>query len=106
MQILAVVLFRALDGEKILNSRSAGRESERDFGRLPACLFFLLYVTILVPCFAPSSGQSPAVPNQPERSSDPMAQWEGLPVRRIAFEGVAADRLTSTRGHLAQTEGS
>jgi len=35
-----------------------------------------------------------------------MAQWEGLPVRHISFEGVAADRLTSTRGHLPQVEGA
>jgi outer membrane protein assembly complex protein YaeT len=34
-----------------------------------------------------------------------MAQWEGLPVRQIAFEGVAADRLAPLPDHLAQAEG-
>jgi outer membrane protein assembly complex protein YaeT len=32
--------------------------------------------------------------------------WEGLPVRRISFEGVSADRLAPLPGHLAQTEGA
>src|SRR5580692_8399318 len=95
-----------VDGEKNLKLRSAGRESERDFGRLPSCLLFLFYVTILIPSFAPLNGQAPAVPNPAERLVDPLAQWEGLPVRRIEFEGVAADRLTSISGHLPQLEGS
>ncbi len=30
------------------------------------------------------------------------AQWEGLPVREIAFEGVPADRLKPLSGHLPQ----
>jgi outer membrane protein insertion porin family len=32
--------------------------------------------------------------------------WEGLPVRRISFEGVPADRLASIAGHLPQTVGA
>ena len=39
-------------------------------------------------------------------SSDSFAQWEGLPVRRISFEGVEAARLTPLSGHLAQAEGT
>ncbi len=35
-----------------------------------------------------------------------MAQFEGLTVRRIALEGIAADRLTSLKGHLPQAEGA
>jgi outer membrane protein assembly complex protein YaeT len=38
--------------------------------------------------------------------ADSLAQWEGLPVRRISFEGVAASRLTPLPGHLAQVEGA
>ena len=32
-------------------------------------------------------------------------QWQGLPVRQIAFEGVPAKRLAPLAGHLAQAEG-
>jgi outer membrane protein insertion porin family len=39
-------------------------------------------------------------------SSDSLTQWEGLPVRRIAFVGVSKDRLASLSGHLAQAEGA
>ena len=41
-----------------------------------------------------------------QASSDSLAQWEGLPVRRISFEGVSADRLAPLPGHLAQAEGA
>jgi outer membrane protein assembly complex protein YaeT len=39
-------------------------------------------------------------------ASDSLTQWEGLPVRRIAFSGVSADRLSPLAGHLAQAEGA
>jgi outer membrane protein assembly complex protein YaeT len=35
-----------------------------------------------------------------------LAQWEGLPVRRISFDGVSIDRLSSLSGHLAQAVGA
>jgi len=35
-----------------------------------------------------------------------MTRWEGLPVRRITFEGLSADRLISVRDHLPQVAGS
>ena len=35
-----------------------------------------------------------------------MAQWEGLPVRRIEFEGISTDRIASLKGHLPQAEGA
>jgi outer membrane protein assembly complex protein YaeT len=41
-----------------------------------------------------------------QTTSDPLAQWEGLPVRSIRFEGVSAERLTPLPGHLAQAEGA
>ena len=40
------------------------------------------------------------------RPSDPLAQWEGLPVRRISFDGVSPERLVPLPGHLAQAEGA
>ena len=39
-------------------------------------------------------------------ASDSLARLEGLPVRRIVFFGVSADRLSPLAGHLAQAEGS
>ena len=36
---------------------------------------------------------------------DSLAQWSGLPVRSIAFEGVAVSRLAPLPSHLAQAEG-
>ena len=35
-----------------------------------------------------------------------MARWEGRTVRRITFEGVASDRLSSIKDHLPQAEGA
>lgn len=89
-----------------MSSRSAGRESERDFGRLPACLLILFYVTSLVPCFGSQNGQTSTEQTSTDWTANPIAKWEGLTVWHIAFEGVAADRLTSTREHLPQAEGS
>ncbi len=39
-------------------------------------------------------------------SDDEWAQWEGLPVSRIEFEGVNPSRLAPLAGHLAQAEGA
>jgi outer membrane protein assembly complex protein YaeT len=41
-----------------------------------------------------------------ETPADPLAQWEGLPVRRISIEGVAAERLVPLAGHLAEAVGA
>jgi len=45
-------------------------------------------------------------PPLPEPQSGSLAEWEGLPVRRISFEGVAEARLAPLPGHLAQAEGA
>jgi len=47
-------------------------------------------------------GGAPATPI----SVDSFAQWEGLPVHRISFAGVSADRLAPLPGHLDQAEGA
>src|SRR5208282_4799401 len=47
----------------------------------------------------------PAASSDAVSDTDSMAQWEGLPVRRISFEGVAPDRMAPLPGHLAQAEG-
>ncbi len=63
------------------------------------------------------SASSPAAPLSPaslpgelpaalDADADHLAQWEGLQVRMISFEGVAADRLGPLRGNLAQAEGA
>ncbi len=38
--------------------------------------------------------------------SNRTARWQGLPVRKIAFEGIAVDRLDTLRDRLPQTEGT
>ncbi len=52
------------------------------------------------------SGPQAQAELSPDLASRDLARWEDLPVQRIAFEGVGADRLTSLKGHLAQAEGS
>jgi len=42
----------------------------------------------------------------PEPLTGSVPAWEGLPVRRISFEGVPADRLGSIAGHLPQAVGA
>jgi outer membrane protein assembly complex protein YaeT len=54
----------------------------------------------------PAGATSPGVKaDLPEATSVSLGQWDGLPVRRISFEGVSAGRLTPLSGHLAQAEG-
>jgi outer membrane protein assembly complex protein YaeT len=48
-----------------------------------------------------SAVSDPVAPSLP----DPLAAWEGLPVRRISFVGVSLDRLAPLPGHLPQAEG-
>jgi outer membrane protein assembly complex protein YaeT len=60
---------------------------------------------------APRAASSPlaagaeAAPTAAAAGINSLDQWEGLPVRRISFEGVAADRLASLKGSLAQAAG-
>ena len=52
----------------------------------------------------PAPLQPTQAPLEPDAGS--IAQWIGLPVRRISIEGVAANRLAPLGGHLAQAEGT
>jgi outer membrane protein assembly complex protein YaeT len=54
---------------------------------------------------SPLAAGAEAASSTAEAGADSLAQWEGLPVRRISFEGVAADRLAPLEGHLAQAAG-
>jgi len=97
--------------------------SELKQGMLPTCLFLMLALagncapqTVRSQTQGPpdeltknnfvdshgSAGSVPVVNSEP----DPIAQWQGLPVREIAFEGVAADRLQPLAGHLPQAVGT
>jgi outer membrane protein assembly complex protein YaeT len=64
------------------------------------------------PAAAPETAQSAAATGNPPASlspgpeSDPTLSFEGLPVVRISFEGVSADRLSPLTDHLAQAEGT
>jgi outer membrane protein insertion porin family len=51
---------------------------------------------------ATSAGPS----NHPVQTPNSVLQWEGLPVRSIAFEGVPAEQLQPLAGHLPQAEGA
>ena len=51
-------------------------------------------------CQPPATAPASSAP-----STNLVLAWEGLPVRSIAFEGVAADQLQPLAGHLPQAEG-
>src|SRR5271165_5136496 len=55
---------------------------------------------------ADSTGVSNRETMPAEPGTDALTRWEGMPVRRISFEGVTAQRLTPLAGHLALAEGA
>ena len=55
---------------------------------------------------ANSNPDSAAIRAQLAAGFTNLTQWSGLPVKRISFEGVAAQRLTSLQGRLPQAEGA
>ncbi len=54
---------------------------------------------------APGASGSAAAQTLSGAGLDSLAQWNGLPVRSISFEGVAVSRLAPLPGHLDQAEG-
>jgi len=56
---------------------------------------------------ATSAGHSnTGLSTDPNQTPSSVLQWEGLPVRSIAFAGVPADQLQPLAGHLPQAEGA
>jgi outer membrane protein insertion porin family len=56
---------------------------------------------------APAPALAPAVqPSPAPQETDALGQWQGLPVRRISFQGVDPSRLDPLPGQLAQTVGA
>jgi outer membrane protein insertion porin family len=99
---------------KAMPAWQLGSELKREM--LPTCLFLFLAVTSN--CW-PQTVRSGAGGIPEERSKDisvdshgsagepgPIAQWQGLPVRETAFEGVETDRLQPLAGHLPQAVGA
>ena len=86
--------------------------------RGPRCGFGILLSSCLVLVCPASgqwsviSGQLPAAEQAEDHASDSLPagdaleKWQGLPVRRIGFGGVAGERLSSLDGHLAQQVGA
>lgn len=55
---------------------------------------------------SPTPASQQAEPQVPDPDVNRLSQWEGLPVRRIKFEGITAARLGPLSANLAQTEGA
>jgi outer membrane protein insertion porin family len=55
---------------------------------------------------SPSSPNTTVPLTQREDTPSPVSQFEGLPVRRISFDGVSADRLAPLPDNLAQKLGA
>jgi outer membrane protein assembly complex protein YaeT len=71
--------------------------------------FGILLGGILVFCaFAWSQDAALSEDSQPAMASGaaPFAPWEGMPIRRISFQGVATDRLRPIPDRLAQSLGA
>jgi outer membrane protein insertion porin family len=84
-----------------------GMTRERCARRLGQGVLLASFLAFAIPGWGQSGGASgERAPLAAVTGADLLPQWEGLPVRRIAFEGVAAGRLTPLAGHLAQAEGA
>jgi outer membrane protein assembly complex protein YaeT len=94
----------------VLKAMPAGKCGDRrSAGFLLACV--LVFGTGSYPkswSQAGTSGAATAHAPGPSAATvqESLAQWEGLPVRRISFEGVSADRLAPLPKHLALAEGA
>ena len=93
-------------GDKVLKAKPAGQ-----CGNPRGCGMLLVCALVFGPsALSPAAWSQAPSDNAAARASlpsaisesDPLAQWEGLPVMRISFEGVATDRLRPIPEHLAQ----
>jgi outer membrane protein insertion porin family len=110
------VLFAGLIWRKILRSIRPKRfDSGGGFGILLSSLFVLALFsgskcqaqtrppeTIKNPSASAPSGPQPQNSPASVAGDDRLSRWQGLPVRRIAYEGVLPERLTALDGHLPQ----
>ena len=77
--------------------------NQRGFGILLGCV---LVFSACASAQQKGVADAPASPISALAEAGPLAQWEGLPVRRISFQGVATDRLRPLPERLAQTVGA
>lgn len=112
----------AQKSQRMMPLPASGRKIRIRNANLIQFVIFFAAAAILTSPGAFSSGQTPdAKPGTASVSSAPgvlpemddsfqsaeaLGQWEGLPVRRILFEGVPESRLGSLPGHLAQSAGN
>ena len=99
-----------------MTARRSGQQSNRCGSRvlLTGCLLLLSGGNVVGWTQGRSAGDSggKAVADTRGEESpsnadhDALAQWVGLPVRRIAFEGVTVERLAPLSDHLAQAIGA
>ena len=87
-----------------MRAKPAGQCGNRyGFGILLGCL-------LVFSACAWSRGQTAVPISAPQAAAPleaaPLAQWEGMPIRRISYEGVATDRLRPIPDHLAQSLGA
>jgi len=99
--------LKAKPGSPAAGLRRWGGKTAYEGGGRPGLVILLACLAFgLAGAFA-CWGQSSAKGDQAApATSDSLTQWEGLPVRRISFDGVSAERLAPLPGHLAQTEGA
>jgi outer membrane protein insertion porin family len=82
----------------------------RRFGVVPVCLLLMLCVVtggwsqVTEKSRNAHGANSSGFPEEENKSS--LAEFEGLPVRRIEFKGVSPERLAPLQDHLAVTIGS
>ena len=102
---------------RILTRRVRATRSSHAPNRLPSLFAFVIIFCAASAPLAAWCQQPPTPPNAlppsqtqaetaPEPISHSILEWEGLPVRSIAYRGVTADRLASLAGHLDQALGA
>jgi len=108
------MVLKANPGSPATGLRRGGGNPTWQCGKRPGC--WILLACLLVfgisdrigvwsQSLASGEGSSGASGDQAAQTPfDSLAQWEGLTVRRISFDGVSADRLAPLPSHLAQAE--
>lgn len=82
-------------------ARKSGNCGLNPSGVLLACLL----VSISFAAYSQAPVAAPTRPDTTQPVSGSVLQWQGLPVKKISFVGVAAERLDPLPDQLAQQEG-